>query len=158
MRTVRCLYHSKYPEMEGQVNVFIWICILADGIDFTSRGGMEPSVLALYSNEKKKCKSVYFLLFITVFFIYVLFGYYFVGHSYVCKFCCYIYCKSCGAKSIHLRLYIIWLKHPYRKWSLLIYHLLLNKAGLVTPSFSEPTENAIVLVLIIAAIVTARCC
>jgi len=147
-------------EMEGQVNVFIWVCILAGFIlSF-------PYILweiwkfispALYVNEKKNAK-VFIFFSSLLFFIGVLFGYFVVIPMSV-NFVATFTVSPVVLNQFTLDSYIGMVKTSvlasglFFELPIIIYFL--TKLGLVTPSFLRTYRKyAIVLVLIIAAIVT----
>ncbi|MDG1871829.1 twin-arginine translocase subunit TatC [Flavobacterium frigidarium] len=147
-------------EMEGQVNTFIWICMLAGFIlSF-------PYILwevwkfispALYSNEKKNAK-VFIFFSSLLFFIGVLFGYFVVIPMSV-NFVATFTVSSVVLNQFTLDSYIGMVKTSvlasglFFELPIIIYFL--TKLGLVTPSFLRKYRKyAIVLVLVIAAIVT----
>jgi len=147
-------------EMEGQVNTFIWICMLAGFIlSF-------PYILwevwkfispALYSNEKKNAK-VFIFFSSLLFFIGVLFGYFVVIPMSV-NFVATFTVSSVVLNQFTLDSYIGMVKTSvlasglFFELPIIIYFL--TKLGLITPSFLRKYRKyAIVLVLVIAAIVT----
>jgi sec-independent protein translocase protein TatC len=147
-------------EMEGQVNVFIWICILAGFIlSF-------PYILweiwkfigpALYEKEKKNAKVFIFFSSI-LFFFGVLFGYFVVIPMSV-NFVATFTVSDVVKNQFTLDSYIGMVKTSVLAsglfFELPIIIFFLTKLGLVTPSFLRTYRKyAIVLVLIIAAIVT----
>jgi sec-independent protein translocase protein TatC len=147
-------------EMEGQVNVFIWVCVLAGFIlSF-------PYILweiwkfispALYDNEKKNAR-VFIFFSSLLFFMGVLFGYFVVipmSVNFVATFTVSDMIKN----QFTLDSYIGMVKTSvlasglFFELPIIIYFL--TKLGLVTPAFLRTYRKyAIVLVLIIAAIVT----
>lgn len=147
-------------EMEGQVNVFIWICILAGFIlSF-------PYILweiwkfigpALYEKEKKNAKVFIFFSSI-LFFLGVLFGYFVVIPMSV-NFVATFTVSDVVKNQFTLDSYIGMVKTSVLAsglfFELPIIIFFLTKLGLVTPNFLRTYRKyAIVLVLIIAAIVT----
>lgn len=147
-------------EMEGQVNVFIWICILAGFIlSF-------PYILweiwkfigpALYEKEKKNAKVFIFFSSI-LFFFGVLFGYFVVIPMSV-NFVATFTVSDVVKNQFTLDSYIGMVKTSVLAsglfFELPIIIFFLTKLGLVTPTFLRTYRKyAIVLVLIIAAIVT----
>ncbi len=147
-------------EMEGQVNVFIWICILAGFIlSF-------PYILweiwrfispALYDKEKKNAK-VFVFFSSLLFFLGVLFGYFVVIPMSV-NFVATFTVSDVVKNQFTLNSYIGMVKTSilasglFFEMPIIIYFL--TKLGLVTHTFlREYRKYAIVLVLIIAAIVT----
>ncbi|WP_040473575.1 twin-arginine translocase subunit TatC [Flavobacterium frigoris] len=147
-------------QMEGQVNVFIWVCILAGFIlSF-------PYILweiwkfispALYTKEKKNAK-VFIFFSSLLFFMGVLFGYFVVIPMSV-NFVATFTVSDVVLNQFTLDSYIGMVKTSvlasglFFELPIIIYFL--TKLGLVTPSFLRNNRKyAIVLVLIIAAIVT----
>ncbi|MGA9637669.1 twin-arginine translocase subunit TatC [Flavobacterium sp.] len=147
-------------EMEGQVNVFIWICILAGFILAF------PYILweiwkfigpALYDNEKKNAKIFIFFASL-LFFLGVLFGYYVIIPMSV-NFVATFTVSDVVLNQFTLNSYIGMVKTSviagglFFELPIIIYFL--TKLGLVTPLFLRNSRKyAIVLVLIVAAIVT----
>jgi sec-independent protein translocase protein TatC len=146
--------------MEGQVNVFIWICLLAGFIlSF-------PYILweiwkfispALYKNEKKNAK-IFIFFSSLLFFIGILFGYYVVIPMSI-NFVATFTVSSLVLNQFTLDSYIGLVKTSvlasglFFELPIIIYFL--TKLGLVTPTFLRTYRKyAIVLVLIVAAIVT----
>jgi len=146
--------------MEGQVNVFIWVCLLAGFIlSF-------PYILleiwkfispALYKNEKKNAKAFIFFSSL-LFFIGVLFGYYIVIPMSV-NFVATFKVSDLVLNQFTLDSYIALVKTSvlasglFFELPIIIYFL--TKLGLVTPEFlRRHRKYAIVLVLVVAAIVT----
>jgi sec-independent protein translocase protein TatC len=146
--------------MEGQVNVFIWICLLAGFIlSF-------PFILweiwkfispALYQNEKKNAK-IFIFFSSLLFFIGILFGYYVVIPMSI-NFVATFTVSSLVLNQFTLDSYIGLVKTSvlasglFFELPIIIYFL--TKLGLVTPTFLRTYRKyAIVLVLIVAAIVT----
>lgn len=147
-------------EMEGQVNVFIWICILAGFIlSF-------PYILweiwkfigpALYTNEKKNAK-IFIFFSSLLFFLGVLFGYFIIIPMSV-NFVATFTVSDVVLNQFTLNSYIGLVKTSvvagglFFELPIIIYFL--TKLGLVNPDFLRNYRKyAIVLVLIIAAIVT----
>lgn len=147
-------------QMEGQVNVFIWVCILAGFIlSF-------PYILweiwkfispALYTNEKKNAK-VFIFFSSLLFFMGVLFGYFVVIPMSV-NFVATFTVSDVVLNQFTLDSYIGMVKTSvlasglFFELPIIIYFL--TKLGLVTPAFLRNNRKyAIVLVLIVAAIVT----
>ncbi|HEY4617147.1 MAG TPA: twin-arginine translocase subunit TatC [Flavobacterium sp.] len=147
-------------QMEGQVNVFIWMCVLAGFIlSF-------PYILweiwkfispALYTKEKKNAK-VFIFFSSLLFFLGVLFGYFVVIPMSV-NFVATFTVSDVVLNQFTLDSYIGMVKTSvlasglFFELPIIIYFL--TKLGLVTPSFLRNNRKyAIVLVLIVAAIVT----
>jgi sec-independent protein translocase protein TatC len=147
-------------QMEGQVNVFIWVCILAGFIlSF-------PYILweiwkfispALYTKEKKNAK-VFIFFSSLLFFLGVLFGYFVVIPMSV-NFVATFTVSDVVLNQFTLDSYIGMVKTSvlasglFFELPVIIYFL--TKLGLVTPAFLRNNRKyAIVLVLIVAAIVT----
>lgn len=147
-------------QMEGQVNVFIWVCVLAGFIlSF-------PYILweiwkfispALYTKEKKNAK-VFIFFSSLLFFMGVLFGYFVVIPMSV-NFVATFTVSDVVLNQFTLDSYIGMVKTSvlasglFFELPIIIYFL--TKLGLVTPAFLRNNRKyAIVLVLIVAAIVT----
>ncbi|MES2544049.1 MAG: twin-arginine translocase subunit TatC [Bacteroidota bacterium] len=147
-------------EMEGQVNIFIWMCILAGFILAF------PYILwelwkfispALYEKERKNAKLFIFVSSL-LFFLGVLFGYFIVlpmSVNFVATFTISDIIKN----QFTLDSYIGMVKTSviasglFFEMPIIIYFL--TKLGLVTPEFLRKYRKyAIVIVLIVAAIVT----
>jgi sec-independent protein translocase protein TatC len=147
-------------EMEGQVNVFIWICILSGFIlSF-------PYILweiwkfispALYSNEKKNAK-IFIFFSSLLFFLGVLFGYFVVipmSMNFVATFTVSDIVKNQFTLDSYIGMVKTSILASGLFFELPIIIFFLTKLGLVTPNFLRTYRKyAIVLVLIIAAIVT----
>jgi sec-independent protein translocase protein TatC len=147
-------------EMEGQVNIFVWMCILAGFIlSF-------PYILwevwkfispALYEKEKKNAR-VFIFTSSLLFFLGVLFGYYVVipmSVNFVATFTVSTVVKN----QFTLDSYIGMVKTSilasglFFELPIIIYFL--TKLGLVTPQFLRKYwKYAVVIILIVAAIVT----
>lgn len=147
-------------EMEGQVNVFIWMCLLFGFIlSF-------PYILweiwkfigpALYTNEKKNAK-VFIFFSSLLFFFGVVFGYFVVIPMSV-NFVATFTVSDVVLNQFTLDSYIGMVKTSviasglFFELPIIIYFL--TKLGLVTPAFLRKYRKyAIVIVLIVAAIVT----
>lgn len=147
-------------EMEGQVNVFIWMCILAGFIlSF-------PYILwelwkfispALYDKEKKNAK-VFIFTSSLLFFLGVLFGYYVVIPMSV-NFVATFTVSDVVKNQFTLDSYIGMVKTSilasglFFELPIIIYFL--TKLDLVTPTFLRKYwKYAVVIILIVAAIVT----
>ncbi len=147
-------------EMEGQVNVFIWMCILAGFIlSF-------PYILwqlwkfispALYEKEKKNAR-VFIFSSSLLFFLGVLFGYYVVIPMSV-NFVATFSVSKVVLNQFTLDSYIGMVKTSilasglFFELPIIIYFL--TKLGLVTPTFLRKYwKYAVVIILIVAAIVT----
>lgn len=147
-------------QMEGQVNIFVWMCILAGFILAF------PYILwqiwsfispALYEKEKKNAKLFVFISSL-LFFIGVLFGYFVVIPMSV-NFVATFTVSEMVKNQFTLDSYIGMVKTSilagglFFELPIIIYFL--TKLGLVTPMFlREYRKYSIVIVLIIAAIVT----
>ena len=147
-------------EMEGQVNMFVWMCILAGFILAF------PYILwqiwsfispALYENERKNAK---FFIFVSslLFFLGVLFGYFVVIPMSV-NFLATFTVSEMVKNQFTLDSYIGMFKTSvlagglFFELPIVIYFL--TKLGLVTPEFLRKYRKyAIVIVLVVAAIVT----
>ena len=147
-------------EMEGQVNVFVWICILAGFIlSF-------PYILweiwkfispALYDKEKKNAK-VFIFFSSLLFFLGVIFGYFVVIPMSV-NFLATFTVSDVVKNQFTLESYIGMVKTSilasglFFELPIIIYFL--TKLGLVTPKFLRKYwKYAVVIILLIAAIVT----
>lgn len=147
-------------EMEGQVNIFVWMCILAGFIlSF-------PYILwelwkfispALYDKEKKGAK-VFIFFSSLLFFLGVLFGYFVVIPMSV-NFVATFTVSSIVKNQFTLDSYIGMVKTSvlasglFFELPIIIYFL--TKLGLVTPTFLRKYwKYAVVIILIVAAIVT----
>jgi len=147
-------------EMEGQVNIFVWMCILAGFIlSF-------PYILwevwkfigpALYEKEKKNAR-VFIFTSSLLFFLGVLFGYYVVIPMSV-NFVATFTISSAITNQFTLDSYIGMVKTSvlasglFFELPIIIYFL--TKLGLVTPIFLRKYwKYAVVIILIVAAIVT----
>jgi sec-independent protein translocase protein TatC len=147
-------------EMEGQVNIFVWMCVLAGFIlSF-------PYILwelwkfigpALYEKEKKNAK---FFIFTSslLFFLGVLFGYFVVIPMSV-NFVATFTVSEVVQNQFTLSSYIGMVKTSilasglFFELPIIIYFL--TKLGLVTPEFLRKYwKYAVVIILIVAAIVT----
>ena len=147
-------------EMEGQVNIFVWVCITAGFILAF------PYILwefwkfispALYEKERKNAKFFIFIASI-LFFLGVLFGYYVIVPMSV-NFLATFTISSVVKNQFTVDSYVSMVKTAviasglFFELPIIIYFL--TKLGLVTPSFLRKYRKyAIVIVLIIAAIVT----
>lgn len=147
-------------EMEGQVNVFVWICITTGFILAF------PYILwqfwkfispALYEKERKGAQVFIFVASI-LFFLGVLFGYYVIVPMSV-NFLATFNISSIVKNQFTISSYISMVKTAviasglFFELPIIIYFL--TKLGLVGPTFlREYRKYAIVIVLIIAAIVT----
>ena len=147
-------------EMEGQVNIFVWVCITAGFILAF------PYILwqlwkfispALYEKERKHAKLFIFVAS-ALFFLGVLFGYYVIVPMSV-NFLATFSISSVVKNQFSIDSYISMVKTAviasglFFELPIIIYFL--TKLGLVTPLFLKTYRKyAIVIVLIIAAIVT----
>ncbi|POR22488.1 twin arginine-targeting protein translocase TatC [Flavobacterium columnare] len=146
--------------MEGQVNVFIWMCITAGfilGFPYIIWELWRFISPALYDNEKKYAK-LFIISASILFFTGVLFGYYVIVPMSV-NFLASFSISNVVKNDIDLDSYIGMVKTSvlaggiFFEMPIIIY--LLTKLGLIKPSFLQNTRKyAIVIVLIIAAIVT----
>lgn len=147
-------------EMEGQVNIFVWMCILAGFIlSF-------PYILwevwkfispALYEKEKKNAR-VFIFTSSLLFFMGVLFGYFVVIPMSV-NFVATFTVSDVVKNQFTLDSYIGMVKTSilasglFFELPIIIYFL--TKLGLVTPEFLRKYwKYAVVIILIVAAIVT----
>ena len=147
-------------EMEGQVNIFIWMCLLAGFILsfpyilFEIWKFISP---ALYEKEKKYAAS-FIIVSSLLFFIGVLFGYYLIAPLSVQFFASYIVSPEIS-NSIDIDSYMSLMKTSAIASGLLfelpIIIFFLTKIGLVTPEFLRKYRKyTLVVVLIVAAVIT----
>ncbi len=147
-------------EMEGQVNVFIWICILAGfilGFPYILWEIWKFISPALYDTEKKNAK-VFIFTSSLLFFIGVLFGYFVVIPMSV-NFVATFTVSDVVKNQFTLESYIGMVKTSilasglFFELPIIIYFL--TKLDLVTPEFLRKYwKYAVVIILIVAAIVT----
>ena len=147
-------------EMEGQVNIFVWMCILAGFIlSF-------PYILwelwkfispALYEKERKNAK-IFISTSSLLFFLGVLFGYYVVVPMSV-NFVATFSVSDVVKNQFTLDSYMGMVKTSiiasglFFELPIIIYFL--TKLGLVTPDFLRKYwKYAVIIILIVAAIVT----
>ena len=147
-------------EMEGQVNIFVWVCITAGFILAF------PYILwqlwkfispALYEKEKKHAKAFIFIASL-LFFLGVLFGYFVIVPMSV-NFLATFSISTVVKNQFNIDSYVSMVKTAviasglFFELPIIVYFL--TKLGLVTPAFLRKYRKyAIVIVLIIAAIVT----
>jgi sec-independent protein translocase protein TatC len=147
-------------DMEGQVNIFVWICILGGFILAF------PYILwqlwhfispALYEKERKNAKWFIFVSSL-LFFLGVLFGYYVVVPMSV-NFFATFHVSEIVKNQFSVDSYMSMVKTSviasglYFELPIVVYFL--TKLGLVTPDFLRKYRKyGIVIILIIAAIVT----
>lgn len=147
-------------EMEGQVNIFVWVCITAGFILAF------PYILwqfwkfispALYEKEKKHAKLFIFVAS-SLFFLGVLFGYFVIVPMSV-NFLATFSISSLVKNQFSIDSYVSMVKTAviasglFFELPIIIYFL--TKLGLVTPNFLRTYRKyAVVIVLIVAAIVT----
>ena len=146
--------------MEGQVNMFVWMCILAGFILafpyilLQIWGFISP---ALYENERKNAK---FFIFISslLFFLGVLFGYFVIvpmSVNFVATFTVSEMVKNQFTLESYIGMFRTSVLAGGLFFELPIIIYFLTKLGLVTPEFLRKYRKyAIVIVLIVAAIVT----
>jgi sec-independent protein translocase protein TatC len=147
-------------EMEGQVNMFVWMCILAGFILAF------PYILlqiwnfispALYEKERKNAK-VFIFISSLLFFLGVLFGYYIVipmSVNFVATFTVSDIVKNQFTLDSYIGMFKTSVLAGGIFFELPIIMYFLTKLGLVTPDFLRKYRRyAIVIVLIVAAIVT----
>lgn len=147
-------------EMEGQVNIFVWICIIGGFILAF------PYILwelwkfispALYEKERKNAKLFIFIASL-LFFMGVLFGYYVVipmSVNFVATFSVSHVVKNQFSVDSYIGMVktSIIASGLYFELPIIIYFL--SKLGLVTPDFLRKYRKyGIVIILIVAAIVT----
>jgi len=147
-------------EMEGQVNIFVWMCLLAGFIlSF-------PYILweiwkfispALYEKERKNAK-VFIFTSSMLFFLGVLFGYYVVipmSVNFVATFSVSDIVKNQFTLESYMGMVKTSILGSAIFFELPIAIYFLTKLGLVTPVFLRKYwKYAVVIILIIAAIVT----
>lgn len=147
-------------EMEGQVNIFVWICIVTGFILAF------PYILwefwkfispALYEKERKGAKAFIFIASI-LFFLGVLFGYYVIVPMSV-QFLATFSISSIVKNEFNIDSYVGMVKTAviasglFFELPIIIYFL--TKLGLVGPAYLRKYRKyAIVIILIVAAIVT----
>jgi sec-independent protein translocase protein TatC len=147
-------------EMEGQVNIFVWLCILVGFILafpyilWQVWGFISP---ALYEKEKKSAR-VFIFSSSLLFFLGVIFGYFVVIPMSV-NFLATFTVSSMVKNQFTLDSYMGMVKTSilasglFFELPIIIYFL--TKLGLVTPRFLRKYwKYAVVIILIIAAIVT----
>lgn len=147
-------------DMEGQVNILVWICITAGFILafpyilWLLWGFVSP---ALYEKEKKNAKLFIFIASI-LFFLGVLFGYFVVVPMSV-NFFATFKVSEVVKNQFSLDSYIGLIKTSviasglFFEMPIIIYFL--TKLGLVTPQFLRKYwKYAVIIILIVAAIVT----
>jgi sec-independent protein translocase protein TatC len=147
-------------QMEGQVNMFVWMCLLAGFILsfpyilFEAWKFISP---ALYDNEKKGAQ---FFIFVSsiLFFLGVLFGYFVIIPMSV-NFVATFTVSSIVKNQFTLESYIGLVRTSvlagglFFELPIVIYFL--TKLGLVTPEFLRKYwKYAVIIILIVAAIVT----
>jgi sec-independent protein translocase protein TatC len=147
-------------EMEGQVNVFVWMCVLAGFIlSF-------PYILwevwkfigpALYEKEKKNAK-VFVFSSSLLFFLGVIFGYFVVipmSVNFVATFTVSDVVKNQFTLDSYMGMVKTSILASGLFFELPIIIYFLTKLGLVTPEFLRKYwKYAVVIILIVAAIVT----
>ena len=147
-------------EMEGQVNIFVWVCITAGFILafpyilFQFWKFISP---ALYDKEKKHAKA-FIIIASLLFFLGVLFGYFVIVPMSV-NFLATFSISSVVKNQFNIESYVSMVKTAviasglFFELPIIVYFL--TKLGLVTADFLRKYRKyAIVIVLIIAAIVT----
>ena len=146
--------------MEGQVNIFVWICITGGFILafpyilWQLWGFVSP---ALYEKERKNAKLFIFISSI-LFFIGVLFGYYVIVPMSI-NFLATFSISKIVENTFTIESYVSMVKTAVIAsglfFELPIIIFFLTKLGIVTPLFLRTYRKyAVVIVLIIAAIVT----
>ena len=146
--------------MEGQVNMFVWMCLLAGFILafpyilWQIWGFISP---ALYQNEKKNAK-VFIFISSLLFFSGVLFGYFIIipmSVNFVATFTVSEMVKNQFTLDSYIGMFKTSVISGGLFFELPIIIYFLTKLGLVTPEFLRKYRKyAIVIVLIVAAIVT----
>jgi sec-independent protein translocase protein TatC len=147
-------------EMEGQVNMFVWMCLLAGFILsfpyilFEIWKFISP---ALYEKERKNAK-IFIFISSLLFFLGVLFGYYVVIPMSV-NFLATFTVSDIVKNQFTLDSYLGMVKTSvlasgiFFEMPIIIYFL--TKLGLVTPTFLRKYwKYAVIIILIVAAIVT----
>ncbi len=147
-------------EMEGQVNIFVWICILGGFIIsfpyilWLLWGFVSP---ALYEKERRNAKLFIFVSSV-LFFLGVLFGYFIVIPMSV-QFVATFSVSTIVHNQFNVDSYMGMVKMSvlasglYFELPIIIFFL--SKLGLVTPEFLRKYRKyGVVIILIIAAIVT----
>ncbi|CAM3380027.1 Sec-independent protein translocase protein TatC [Flavobacterium longum] len=147
-------------EMEGQINIFVWICILGGFILafpyilWLLWGFISP---ALYEKERRNAKLFIFISSL-LFFMGVVFGYYVVVPMSV-QFVATFSISDMVQNQFNIASYMGMVKMSilasglYFELPIVIFFL--SKLGLVTPEFLRKYRKyGIVIILIIAAIVT----
>lgn len=147
-------------EMEGQVNMFVWMCLLAGFILsfpyilFELWKFISP---ALYEKERKNAK-IFIFISSLLFFLGVLFGYYVVIPMSV-NFLATFTVSDIVKNQFTLDSYLGMVKTSvlasglFFEMPIIIYFL--TKLGLVTPTFLRKYwKYAVIIILIVAAIVT----
>jgi sec-independent protein translocase protein TatC len=147
-------------EMEGQVNIFIWICITAGFIlsfPYTLWQFWKFISPALYDKEKHSARLFIFVASL-LFFLGVLFGYFVIVPMSI-NFLATFTISPVVKNQFSIDSYISMVKTAviasglFFELPIIIYFL--TKLGLVTPTFLRTYRKyAIVIVLIVAAIVT----
>lgn len=147
-------------QMEGQVNMFIWMCILAGFIlafPYILSQIWQFISPALYEKEKKNAK-VFVFASSLLFFLGVLFGYFIVipmSVNFVATFSVSEIVKNQFTLDSYMGMVKTSIIASGLFFELPIIIYFLTKLGLVTPKFLRDYRRyAIVIVLIIAAIVT----
>ncbi|WP_281231918.1 twin-arginine translocase subunit TatC [Flavobacterium gelatinilyticum] len=147
-------------EMEGQVNIFVWMCLLAGFIlSF-------PYILwevwkfirpALYEKERKNAK-IFIFTSSLLFFLGVIFGYYVVipmSVNFVATFSISDVVKNQFTLDSYMGMVKTSILASGLFFELPIIIYFLTKLGLVTPEFLRKYwKYAVVIILIVAAIVT----
>lgn len=147
-------------EMEGQINIFVWICILGGFILafpyilWLLWGFISP---ALYEKERRNAKLFIFISSL-LFFMGVVFGYYVVVPMSV-QFVATFSISDMVQNQFNIASYMGMVKMSvlasglYFELPIVIFFL--SKLGLVTPAFLRKYRKyGIVIILIVAAIVT----
>jgi sec-independent protein translocase protein TatC len=138
--------------MEGQVNVFIWVCSCRIYFKFSLyfMGNME-FISPAFTRMKRKCKGIHLFL---RYFLYWVLGYYIVIPCQLTLLLPLV--SDLVLNQFTLDSYIGLVKRPF--WQVYFWitnYYLFLELGLVTPAFLRTYRKyAIVLVLVVAAIVT----
>jgi sec-independent protein translocase protein TatC len=147
-------------EMEGQINIFIWMCILAGfilGFPYILWEIWKFISPALYETERKSAKLFIFASSL-LFFLGVLFGYYVIipmSVNFVASFSVSNLVQNQFTLSSYMGMVKTSLLAGGIFFELPIIIYFLTKLGLVTPQFLRKYwKYAVVIILIVAAIVT----
>lgn len=147
-------------EMEGQINIFVWMCVLAGfilGFPYILWEIWKFISPALYEKERKNARMFIFASSL-LFFLGVLFGYYVIipmSVNFVATFSVSDIVQNQFTLSSYMGMVKTSLLAGGLFFELPIIVYFLTKLGLVTPIFLRKYwKYAVVIILIIAAIVT----